>query len=172
MVYNSKASEALLPFHGSIEACAACPKNSILKSINAKELCTSAIVLAPGCQLIFTSTSSHKPALTIQILPKNFSSLGVPKNFIVPLIFPSAINSLIAIAAPKLPAPNKLWPQPCPAAPSTRGDLVGNAFCEIPGKASNSPKTLITGFPEPYVATKAVGIPATPLTTVKPCFSA
>jgi hypothetical protein len=50
--------------------------------------------------------------LTIHIFPKNFSSEGVPKNFTVPFILPSSINSLMAIAAPKLPAPNKLCPQP------------------------------------------------------------
>ena len=29
------------------------------------------------------------------------------------------------------------------------GDFEGSAFCEIPGSASNSPSTLIIGFPCP-----------------------
>ena len=39
---------------------------------------------------------------------------------------------------------------------------------EMLGRASSSPIIPMAGFPEPYVATKALGIPATPRSTSKP----
>ena len=105
-------------------------------------------------------------------MPKNFSSAGVPKNFTVPSIEPFSINSFIAIAAPKLAVPNKLCPQPWPAPPSINSSLYGAVVCERPGRASNSPIIPITGFPFPYEAVNAVGIPASPLSIVKPFASA
>ena len=81
---------------------------------------------------------------------------------------PFSICSFIATAAPRLAVPKRLWPQPWPAPPGTRGSLVGCLFCEIPAFASNSPKIPITGFPDPYLAMKAVGISATFSVTSKP----
>ena len=76
--------------------------------------------------------------------------------------------SFIATAAAKLAVPNRLCPQPCPAAPGIRASLTGFLFCEIPALASNSPKIPITGFPDPYFAINAVGISATFSVTSKP----
>src|SRR5262245_44136211 len=42
------------------------------------------------------------------------------------------------------------------------------AFCETMGRASYSASMPITGLPEPKLATKQVGIPARPVSTVKP----
>ncbi len=78
-----------------------------------------------------------------------FSSAGVPKKTTVPFSGPFSICSLIAIAAPRLAAPNMLWPQPCPAAPGTSGTFSGTAFCDSPGNASYSPMTPMIGRPSP-----------------------
>ena len=76
------------------------------------------------------------------------------------------------MAAPTLPAPKRLWPQPWPSfTPSLRSSRRGTASFPIPGRASNSARMPITGLPLPKVATKAVGIPATPRCTAKPSFS-
>src|SRR5688572_20630758 len=96
------------------------------------------------------------------------SSAGVPNSLIVPLIAPAAMACLIAIAAPVLPVPNTEWPQPCPAITPARAVRSGEASCESPGSASYSARMPITGWPDPYVATNAVGMPATPASTVKP----
>ena len=77
-------------------------------------------------------------------------------------------TAVIATAAAKLAVPNRLCPQPCPAAPGIRASLTGFLFCEIPAFASNSPKIPITGFPDPYFAINAVGISAIFSVTSKP----
>ena len=76
------------------------------------------------------------------------------------------------MAAPRLAVPNRLCPQPCPAAPFISGSFVGCFFCEIPGFASNSPIIPMIGFPDPYSAVNAVGISATPFVTLNPFSSA
>ena len=60
---------------------------------------------------------------------------------------------------------------PVPGAPSTLGSRCGTAAWDMPGRASYSPRIPIAGFPEPHVAVKAVGIPATPRSTTNPSFS-
>ena len=90
----------------------------------------------------------------------------------VPAIFPATICSLTAIAAPSAATPSRLCPHPCPGAPASSAAFTGSAFWEIPGSASYSPRTAMTGAPWPYSAMNAVGISATPLRTRKPCFSA
>ena len=47
----------------------------------------------------------------------------------------------------------------------------GTLSCARPGSASNSPRMAISGFPEPIVAMKAVGMPATPRSTRNPAAS-
>ena len=96
----------------------------------------------------------------------------MPKNFTVPLRSPFSINSFIAIAAPKLAVPKRLCPQPWPAPPSINTFLWESVVWDSPGSASNSPIIPITGFPSPYVAVNAVGIPARPFSTIKPFASA
>ena len=90
----------------------------------------------------------------------------------VPVKSPFSINSLIAIAAPRLAVPNRLWPHPWPAPPSVNSFLNESVVWDNPGNASNSPIIPITGFPSPYEAVKAVGIPANPFSTFKPFSSA
>ncbi len=73
---------------------------------------------------------------------------------------------MILIARPEL------WPSPCPGAPSIKGSCHATpGFCDALGMQSMSLPKEITGLPEPQVATKAVGIPATPFSTSKPFFS-
>ena len=146
--------------------------NSTIKSTRANDGWTFASVLSPGCQSIIISESSNIPSLIIQSFPKNFSSAGVPKNLTVPVKAPFSINSFIAIAAPKLAVPKRLCPHPWPAPPATNSFLYGTDVWDRPGKASNSPIIPITGFPSPYVAVKAVGIPAKPFSTFNPFSSA
>ena len=63
----------------------------------------------------------------------------------------------------------ELCPSPWPGAPSTIGRWHATAGnWEAWGMSSRSEPRAITGFPEPHVATHAVGMPATPSCTVKP----
>ena len=50
--------------------------------------------------------------------------------------------------------------------------MWGTVSCDKPGRASNSPIIPITGLPSPYVAVKAVGIPASPFSIISPFDSA
>jgi hypothetical protein len=54
---------------------------------------------------------------------------------------------------------------------SARDSRRGTVAWLIPGSASYSARIPITGLPEPAVATKAVGMPATPRSTAKPACS-
>ena len=67
--------------------------------------------------------------------------------------------------------PKRWWPQAWPAASAGRGFRSGTFSCARPGSASYSPRMAITGLPEPTVAMKAVGIPATPRSTRNPAAS-
>ena len=79
-----------------------------------------------------------------------------------------SIASLTANAAPRAAVPRRLCPQPWPGPPASTGSLVADTFCEIPGKASYSPRMPMMGFPDPQLATKAVGIWPTPVSMLKP----
>ncbi len=105
------------------------------------------------------------------VLPMPVSSAGVPYSRIVPDAFLPSIDFLTAIAAEVLAVPKTLCPQPWPAPASGRSFRSGVVSCDSPGSASNSAKIPMTGFPLPYDATNAVGIPATPFSTVKPLAS-
>src|ERR1035437_2085999 len=85
-----------------------------------------------------------------------------------PGIFFSAIHSLMVTAANREAAPRRLWPQPCPGPPLTRGLRSGTSSCDRPGKASYSPMMAITGRPCPQVAVNAVGMAATFSVTANP----
>ena len=63
----------------------------------------------------------------------------------------------------------ELCPSPCPGAPSIIGAWHATpGFCDACGMSSISEPSEMTGFPEPQVATHAVGIPKIPSRTVKP----
>ena len=81
------------------------------------------------------------------------------------------IHSFTEIAAAADAVPKRLWPQPWPAPPMATAFWVGDASCDSPGSASNSPMMPITGLPLPYSAMNAVGSPATPRLTVNPACS-
>ena len=66
----------------------------------------------------------------------------------------------------------ELWPSPWPGAPSIRGSRYATpGFCDARGMQSTSVMKPMTGLPAPQLATHAVGMPATPRSTLKPFFS-
>ena len=76
-----------------------------------------------------------------------------------------------AIAAVMLSGTPELCPSPCPGAPSTSGSWKATpGFCDDCGIPSMSLPRAITGFPDPQLAMNAVGMPATPSSTVNPFF--
>jgi len=78
------------------------------------------------------------------------SSAGEPKTLIVPGSLYLSMASLTAIAAAAAAVPMALCPQPWPGAPATIGSCFGTRpFWESVGRASNSPRMPMTGFPEP-----------------------
>ncbi len=108
----------------------------------------------------------------MNVFPTICSSAGVPKTRSVPGSFWATRTRFAATAAATAAVPRRLWPQPCPGAPATRGDFDASPpFCERPGSASYSARIPTTGDPEPALATKAVGMPPTPRVTVNPSFS-
>ena len=107
-------------------------------------------------------TSLHEPSTISQKLFLGRSA----KNFTVPLIFPSAIRFLIATAAPKLAVPKGCVHSHGPP-PASRGVFRAPPFEKFQ-EGRQTPSIPITGLPEPYVATKAVGVSATPWVTSKP----
>ena len=95
-------------------------------------------------------------------------------NTKVPATFERRIISCTASAATMLTACPELCPSPCPGAPSISGSCQGMpGFCEALGMQSTSEPSAMTGPPCPCVqrATHALGMPATPRSTVKPFFS-
>ena len=62
----------------------------------------------------------------------------------------------------------ELWPSPWPGAPSITGSCHATpGFCEVWGRSSMSEPSEMTGLPSPHVATQAVGMPATPRSTLE-----
>ena len=114
------------------------------------------------------STSWIKPARAMYTLPPPPSSAGVPYTRTVPLILLAFIQSITEMPAATEAAPKRWCPQACPAPPTTTGLRTETASWDTPGSASNSAMIPITGLPDPYSATKAVGIPATPAVTLNP----
>ena len=77
--------------------------------------------------------------------------------------------SFTAIAAAMFTACPELCPSPCPGAPSIIGSCHATAGLLLAcGMQSMSEPNAMTGLPEPHFATHAVGIPATPRSTVNP----
>jgi hypothetical protein len=74
-----------------------------------------------------------------------------------------------ASAAAMFTAWPELWPSPWPGAPSTSGIRQATpGTCDDCGIPSMSEPSARTGRPRPQRATHAVGIPATPVSTVNP----
>src|SRR5579872_7199118 len=123
----------------------------------------------PGCHVSAQSTSANRPSLTMNAFPTRVSSAGHPRNRTVPLTSPRRIASRTAIAAAAAAVPRRLWPHPWPGPFGTIGlcSVVPRRWLK-PGRASNSPSSAMTGVPSPYVATNAVGMPATPRSTANP----
>ena len=88
---------------------------------------------------------------------------------IVPGIFSRAMSSFTASAAMMLSGTPLLCPSPCPGALRTSGSRAAvPGFWLACGMPSMSEPSAITGDPLPHFATHAVGIPATPRSTLKP----
>ena len=172
-VITSTASSALRPFQGSNAPCAALPKNSTAKLLLAWPVSFRTLSAVDGCQSSAMSrpvehaVARHVGLADQRLLGRRAEDLerarGGPAT---------ACARLRAMPAPRLAAPNRLWPQPWPSlTPSLRSSRRGTASLPMFGSASNSASMPITGRPLPNVATNAVGMPATPRSTAKPSFS-
>ena len=114
------------------------------------------------------SHPSNRPARAMNTLPVSTSSAGQPYRTTVPSIPRASSSRFTAMAAPVWAAPIRLWPQAWPAPPGTSGSSVVWVFWLKPGRASNSARMAMQGFPWPQRATNPVSSPATGLSTAKP----
>src|SRR5690348_12419868 len=165
------ASSALLPRHGAPAACALEPLNLKMAEMSAFEpdWPHETPNVLPTCVNSVTSTSLNTPARTSQALPDICSSATPGQSTSVPGILSRCMMFFTTIAAATLSGMPELCPSPCPGAPGTSGSCQPTpGLFDACGMSSMSEPNEMTGLPDPHFATNAVGIPATPRSTLNP----
>ena len=125
--------------------------------------------LSSTCVNSATSDRVNTPARTKYALAPTSSSATPGQMRIVPGSRSRSRMARTARAAVICTARPELCPSPWPGAPSTMGARQATpGYCDAAGIPSMSLPSEITGLPDPHVAIQAVGIPATPSSTVNP----